>query len=142
MKLHGLALTILLLAGTTAGAEGAQPTDSRINLKLTPEEQAEFLAEMRQMLGSVQGIMRGIGTADRQLIAESARLSGNRMSRATPESVRAKLPQAFRELGGPTHLMFEELAIRAETDDMDGLARDTADLMNQCMACHVAFRVR
>jgi cytochrome c556 len=39
-------------------------------------------------------------------------------------------------------MMFEELAVRAETDDMDSLARDTADLMKQCLACHAAFRVR
>jgi cytochrome c556 len=37
-------------------------------------------------------------------------------------------------------MMFEELAVRAETDDMDSLARDTANLMNQCMACHAMFR--
>ena len=63
------------------------------------------------------------------------------MARATPDAVRAKLPQAFRDLGGPTHMLFEELAVRAETDDMDSLARDAAQLMNQCLACHAAFRV-
>lgn len=38
-------------------------------------------------------------------------------------------------------MMFEELAIRAETDEMEMLARDTAKLMQQCMACHETFRV-
>jgi len=56
--------------------------------------------------------------------------------------VRGMLLQSLRDLGGPTHLMFEELAIRAETDDMASLARDTANLMNQCMACHATFRVQ
>lgn len=96
---------------------------------------------MRNMLASIQGIMQGIGESDRARIAAAARQSGNRMARATPASVRAKLPQAFRDLGGPTHMMFEELAVRAETDDMDNLARDTSTLMNQCMACHATFRV-
>jgi cytochrome c556 len=116
--------------------------DKRINLKLTPQERVEFLAEMRQMLSSVQGVIQGIGDSDRERIAAAARLSGNRMARATPASVRAKLPQSFRDIGGPTHMMFEELAVRAETDDMDSLARDTAHLMNQCMACHATFRVQ
>jgi cytochrome c556 len=124
-------------------AAGAQPADDpRINLKLTPEERVEFLAEMRQMLGSIQGVMQGIGDTDRERIATAARQSGNRMARATPASVRAKLPQSFRDLGGPTHMMFEELAVRAETDDMDSLARDTANLMQQCMACHATFRAQ
>lgn len=86
------------------------------------------------MLASIQSILQGIGTEERDRIAESARLSGNRM-------VRAKLPQSFRDIHAPTHLLFEELAIRAETDEMDGLARFTAELMNQCVACHAAFRV-
>jgi hypothetical protein len=118
----------------------ASVSDSRIDLKLTSEERVEFLAEMRNMLSSIQGVMQGIGEADRERIAAAARLSGNRMARATPAAVRAKLPKSFQELGGPTHMMFEELAIRAETDDMDTLARDTATLMNQCMACHATFR--
>jgi cytochrome c556 len=132
----------LALACATAHADGSGMADARIYLKLTPEERVEFLAEMRQMLGSIQGVMQGIGNADRERIAAAARQSGNRMARATPASVRAKLPQSFREIGGPTHMMFEELAVRAETDDMDSLARDTANLMNQCMACHATFRAQ
>ena len=121
---------------------GAEPADGRMDLRLTPQERAEFLKEMRQMLASIQGILGGIGTADRDRIAEVARLSGNRMARSTPDSVREKLPQSFRDIGGPTHMLFEELAVRAETDEMDSLARFTAELMNQCVACHAAFRVQ
>ena len=51
------------------------------------------------------------------------------------------MPKAFEELGGPTHLMFEELAIRAEPDDMDQLAAHLGQTMKQCMACHATFRV-
>lgn len=111
-------------------------------LKLTPEERVEFLAEMCNMLGSIHGVMQGIGDADRGQIAVAARQSCNRMARATPASVRARLPQSFRDIGGPTHMMFEELAVRAETDDMDSLVRDTAKLINQCMACHATFHVQ
>lgn len=138
--LKSVAFTLLI--ALPAHAEGAVHGDNRINLKLTADERAEFLAEMRQMLASVQGIMQGIGESDRNRIAESARLSGNRMARATPNTVRAKLPQSFKEIGGSTHMMFEELAVRAETDDMDMLARETGKLMSQCMTCHATFRVQ
>ena len=131
----------LACACVLSNAVGAQPPDPRIDLRFTPEKRAEFLAEMRQMLARIQGILQGIGTGDRDRIAESARRSGNQMARATPDAVRAKLPQSFRDIGGPTHLLFEELAIRAETDEMDSLARFTAELMNQCVSCHAAFRV-
>lgn len=94
------------------------------------------------MLGSVQRIAEGLGRGDRALISEAARRSGNRMARATPTSVRAKVPKAFEELGGSTHLMFEELATRAETGDADQLAVHLGHTMKQCMACHATFRGR
>jgi hypothetical protein len=117
------------------------PTDTRYNLRLTASERNEFLSEMRNMLFSIQQILEGIGTSDREKIVEAAKLSGNRMARATPASVRAKLPQSFRDLGGSTHMMFEELAMRADSDEMDMLASDTGKLMKQCLACHAKFRV-
>jgi hypothetical protein len=116
-------------------------SDNRISLGLTASEKAEFLSEMRQMLASIQGIITGIGTEDRELIMNSAKYSGNRMARATPDSVRNKLPQSFKELGGPTHMMFEELVVRAEADDMDMLSVLTGELMQQCLACHEMFKV-
>lgn len=141
--LRSLAFAMLIAPPAGAAhAESAAHVDTRIDLRLAPDERAEFLKEMRQMLASVQGIMQGIGESDRGRIAESARLSGNRMARATPNTVRARLPQSFKEIGGPTHMMFEELAVRAETDEMDMLARDTGKLMNQCMTCHATFRVQ
>lgn len=140
--MKGAMFVVMALASASVWADTDRPVDTRIKLNLTVQERAEFLAEMRQMLSSIQGIVQGIGEADRHKIAEAARLSGNRMARATPASVRAKLPQSFRDIGGPTHMMFEELVVRADTDEMEMLARQTGALMNQCMACHATFRVR
>ena len=114
--------------------------DSRISLGFTKSEKVEFLGEMRQMLISIQGIISGIGKADREQIIKSARYSGNRMARETPASIKKKTPQSFKDIGGPTHMMFEELVIRAETDDMDTLVEFTGELMKQCLACHATFK--
>lgn len=134
------ALALLLSATTPVTWAGEPDDDPRHRLRLTPAERAEFLTEMRQMLTSIQGIIGGIGTEDRERIAEAARYSGNRMARATPASVTRKLPASFREIGAPTHMLFEEIAIRAETDDMADLATLTAETMQQCLACHAMFR--
>ena len=133
----GWLLLLLMLIGTATQAD-----DARIDLKFTAQERSVFLSDMRDMLASIQGVIQGIGAADRAQIADAARRSGNRMARATPASIRARIPQSFRDIGGPTHLMFEELAIRSETDEMDSLARYTGELMNQCAACHATFRVQ
>jgi hypothetical protein len=136
-----LTTVVLALAAPLAMAGDAENSDQRLDLRFTPAEQAIFLADMQVMLGSVQGIVQGMADGDRAAIARFARLSGKRMARATPASIRAKLPPAFTELGAPTHLMFEEIAVRAETDDMDMLARQLAQAMKQCMACHATFKV-
>jgi hypothetical protein len=80
-----------------------------------------FLADMRDTLASIHRVLQGIGSSDRAQITAAARRTGNSMARATPASIRARIPQSFRDIGGPTHQMFEELAIRAETDDVVGL---------------------
>jgi hypothetical protein len=115
---------------TAANAWADQAKDERVNLRFTPQEQTVFLTEMRTMLASVQGVVKGIADSDRGAIANFARISGNRMARATPASIRAKLPPSFSQIGEPTHMLFEELAVRAESDDMDMLAR------------HATFRIR
>ncbi len=114
--------------------------DNRVSLQLNAEEKNALLSEMRQMLASIQGVISGIGSEDRSLIAESALLSGRKMGRATPKSMKKKLPVAFKKMGRPTHMMFEELAVRAETDDMNTLTSFTGTLMQQCLACHAAFK--
>jgi cytochrome c556 len=140
-----LVVSLIFLGGIAAMARADTPesADTRTSLGLTQSERAEFLAQMRQMLASVEGIVSGIGVGDREKIAAAARASGNRMARATPALVRAKMPQAFKELGGPTHMAFEEIAVRAESDpifDTDGLAKLTGETMRKCMACHALFR--
>ena len=138
----------LLLAGVVTVSQlmapasmAGEPADSRVDLGFTPEEKATFLADMRVMLGSVQQIMRGISEGDREAIVEAAKRSGNRMARETPASIREKTPPEFKAIGGPMHLAFEEIVIRAETDPLEDITALTAEAMNQCMACHAQFRV-
>lgn len=135
---HTLLLGLLLVLPVSAAETNV--VDPRTDLGMTTEEKVQFLSEMRQMLGSIHGILQGISSEDRAMIAKYATLSGNRMARATPDALRKRLPQAFKDIGGPTHMLFEELVIRAETDDMDDLLRFTTDIMNQCMTCHAQFR--
>ena len=115
--------------------------DQRISLGFTETEKSEFLIEMRQMLVSIQGVISGIGENNPEKIIMAARNSGNRMARATPETITVKTPQSFKEIGGPTHMMFEELAIRADTDDMESLTVLTGEIIQQCVTCHAMFKV-
>ena len=132
---------VVFLLSVGLGVQAGESIDGRISLNLTEAEKAEFLTEMQQMLGSIQGVIQGIADDDTDKIIKAAQASGNQMAIATPDSVRAKLDDQFRSIGGPTHMMFEELVIRAETDPADELLRFTANIMNNCMACHAKYKV-
>jgi hypothetical protein len=135
-----LSFTLIVFSMSIWAVDIENP-DNRISLGFTVQEKAEFLSEMRKMLASIQGVIMGIGTNDRDLIMKSAQYSGNRMARATPGSIKEKTPVSFKEIGGPIHMKFEELVIREETDDMDMLAELTGELMQNCLACHATFKV-
>lgn len=131
---------LLFLASSLVSANDNPPTDTRTSLGFSPSEKTVFLAEMREMLSSIQKIMLGIGTENRQMIIDAARYSGNRMARNTPDSIKQKTPQTFKAIGGPTHMLFEELVIRAAEDDMSTLAEFAGELMQKCIACHTLFK--
>ena len=140
MKIRYIVIFSILFSATFNAVSEENKKDQRINLRLTATEKVEFLSEMRQMLNSIQGIISGIASNNPEQIIKAARYSGNRMARATPESVKQKTPLSFKQIGGPTHMMFEELVIRAETDDMGTLTEFTGELMKQCVSCHAMFK--
>lgn len=140
-KSLGLAFApLLLLASLSLSAEEQPTTDQRISLNLNATERTFFYQEMQQMLGSIQGILIGLGEEDREKIIAAAKQSGNIMPYNMLPSVKKKTPIEFKQLGHPTHMMFEEIAVRAADDDMATIAALTGKLMNQCMSCHAKFK--
>jgi hypothetical protein len=146
MNIKTLFFILLSMSSITSLANTANQ-DNRYHLGLNDNEKVEFLSEMRQMLTSIQQIMLGIGIGDKEMIIKAAHYSGNRMARATTQSIKDKTPISFEQIGGPTHMMFEELIINAQeadekdSDDMQDLAEFTGKLMQNCLACHQAFTV-
>lgn len=102
MKRATLFLVLMNVLGITQAS-----IDNRYHLGFNDEEKVEFLSEMRQMLSSIQQITLGIGTGNKAMIIKAAHYSGNRMARATPQSIKDKTPVSFEQIGGPTHMMFE-----------------------------------
>jgi len=140
MKILVSVLSAMIFGSSVYADNTPVHIDARESLGLTDREIAEFLSEMRQMLVSIQEVISGIAEENPEKIIQAARYSGNRMARNTPDSIKRKTPISFKQIGGPTHMMFEELVIRAETDDMQTLTEFTAELMQQCIACHAMFK--
>jgi Flp pilus assembly protein TadD len=105
-RLITAAALILVLAGCagrsgpptrehgSAPAHAHQVTDARRQVSLTSAERDAVLAEMRTMLGSVNGVLHGLVANDHQAIEKAARASG--MAMAVDPTLKQKLPTQRR----------------------------------------------
>jgi len=139
-------ILVILLLGTVYKfvIEGStrQSTDNRLAIQLTAGEKDLVLAEMRAFLASVQQITHGVSSKDMKLIAASARTVGRAAQQGVPGSLMGKLPLEFKQLGRDTHEKFDLLALDAEQlEDEQHALSQLAALMQNCVACHAAYRL-
>ncbi len=117
-------------------------SDNRRAVNLTAGEKAVVLMEMRGLLKSVQGIVDGVATSDRQKIIDAARASGMRAAADVNPSFMMKLPLDFKQRGIGLHKSLDKFA-----DDVEGglpveqvIPRLNSEL-KQCIACHEDFQL-
>ena len=138
-------LLLLVIAGGVykfifqgSASEGA---DGRMAIHLTSGERDLVLTEMRAFLESIQQVTKGTIADDMKLVAESARKSSKAAQGAVPGTLVGKLPVAFKKLGFDTHARFDQLALDAEEfGDNDHAMSQLSTLMENCVACHAAYR--
>jgi len=119
----------------------SEGTDGRMAIHLTSGERDLVLTEMRAFLESIQQVTKGTIADDMKLVAESARKSGKAAQGAVPGTLVGKLPVAFKKLGFDTHARFDQLALDAEEfGDNDHAMSQLSTLMENCVACHAAYR--
>ena len=117
-------------------------SDDRITILLDESERNLVLAEMRAFLASIQQISQGLAENDMELVARSARMSGNAAQQGVPGSLAGKLPIEFKRLGRDTHARFDQLAMDAEDlEDNSHTIEQLSNLMNNCVSCHAIYRI-
>ncbi|MBU0500593.1 MAG: hypothetical protein KJ558_13975 [Gammaproteobacteria bacterium] len=117
-------------------------SDGRTAIILTPGERDLVLTEMRAFLTAVQAIIDKANQKDAPGIVKAARAVGMQTAGAVPVSLMGKLPLAFKELGMGTHHRFDQLALDAEQmEDTQQVLMDLSVLLNNCIACHAAYRI-
>jgi cytochrome c556 len=138
-----VAIGMIVLASVAgyAGAKRTEPSaDTRQRLVLPRAERDKVLAEMRQMLGSMSGVLHGFVANDMPGVEKAARASGTAMA-ADPQ-LEKKLPEAFLQLGMQTHKSFDKLADQAKTGGTrEDAIKALAVLSNNCVGCHSAYRL-
>jgi cytochrome c556 len=138
-------VTLGLVAGyaTTLRGQGpAPPTDTRQRLALPPAGRDKVLAEMRHMLESVNGIVKGVAGGDLAAVETAARASGMAVAADVDPQVMQALPPFFRQLGMRTHQGFDHLADRMKAGGTrDDALRALAALTENCVTCHSTYRL-
>jgi cytochrome c556 len=141
-------ITLLCLNLGTAHAEDshdhhAPATDNRSVLKLTPDERMMILEEMRLFLDGVQKMTYSLSKQDMQAAADAARNMGQKMAHELPPTLRAKLPQEFRQLGATVHGSFDQMAMDAETlQDVSYTLNQLSATLKNCASCHATYQIQ
>jgi hypothetical protein len=140
-----IVLLLLVIAGGIYKfifqGSASEGTDGRMAIHLTTGERDLVLTEMRAFLESIQQVTKGITADNMGHVAESARKSGKAAQGAVPGTLVGKLPMAFKKLGFDTHAKFDQLALDAEEfGDSEHAMSQLSTLMENCVACHAAYR--
>jgi hypothetical protein len=158
-------MSAVLLLGPAAARQGqhAHPQDTRESIRLPAMQRDMILSEMRSMLTSVNGLLRGLATRDTALMRQSAAnagmgammrgqgmgmgrgAEGNRMGgqgRGMGMSGGERMPEGFRTLMHATRSAFDSLSMRiAAGAPPDTVVGRMVSITNNCVACHAAYRL-
>lgn len=139
-------LTLIIIGGAykfLIQGSVSQSLDGRTVIHLEASEKDFVLAEMRSFLISVQNIITGVSENNMTLVAEYAKKGGKIAQAEVPLNLMGKFPIAFKKLGFDTHSKFEQLAIDAKSlGDTQHTLKQLSILMQNCIACHIAYRLK
>jgi cytochrome c556 len=121
-------------------------TDKRMEVRLAPSERDLILAEMRQLLKAVHGVVTGLSETDRATgmatVEEEARKAGMAMAADVNPAVMMKLPLPFKQMGTSVHRSFDELADGiAQGEDAARILVRLSSITSRCTTCHELYRL-
>jgi cytochrome c556 len=119
-------------AGHTAGP------DLRETLTVPAEARDAVLAEMRIMLGAMQGVLEATANGDTAALRAAAHPAG--MAMAADPALEALLPPGWMRLAMATHRAFDSLP--ATGGDRQATVAALARLTGGCNSCHATYRLR
>lgn len=124
---------------TTKGSDG------RTEILVAHAERDQILAEMRQLLKAVDGVVRELGESepDPKRMESAARAGGMHMAEDVEPTLMVKLPLPFKQMGMSIHKDMDALAdavIQRETPQQ--LLKRLSSMTARCTACHDMYRFK
>ncbi|HJT20836.1 MAG TPA: hypothetical protein VJ746_10220 [Nitrospira sp.] len=116
-------------------------SDGRTEILLAQAERDQILAEMRQFLKGVQGIIRALNEQNANGIETAARAVGMGMAVDVEPALMMKLPLPFKQMGMSVHRDFDGLADGVAQDETaPQTLRRLSTIMSRCTTCHDLYR--
>lgn len=136
-------LTITVLGWSFIKGWTAEGSDGRTEILLAAAERDQILAEMRLLLKAVDGIVRGLGESQPDLLAMQgvARAAGMEMAADVDPAIMAKLPLPFKQMGMSIHSDMDALAdaiVQHETPQQ--ILQRLSSMTARCTTCHDMYR--
>ncbi len=138
-------MTIAVLGWFFIKGVTAKGSDGRTEILLAAAERDHILAEMRQLLKAVDGVVRELGEPkpDLKQMEAAAREVGAHMAVDTEPAIMAKLPLPFKQMGMSIHKDMEALAdgiVKKETPQQ--ILKRLSSMTARCTACHDMYRFK
>jgi hypothetical protein len=140
-------LMVLLLVLISAAVLTARAEDIRQRVELPAPMQAHMLANMRDHLVALETITRQLAQGQYEAAGETAesRLGMSAMQAHGAAHMAPLMPEPMRAFGSAMHRAASRFTIAAGdaevTGDLGAAFGALSQVMQQCVACHEAFRV-
>ena len=138
-------LTVTVLGWLFINGWTAKGSDGRTDILVAPAERDQILAEMRQLLKAVDGVVRELGESvpDLKRMEAAARAGGMHMAEDVEPAIMVKLPLPFKQMGMSIHKDMDALAdavVQRETSQQ--LLKRLSSMTARCTACHDMYRFK
>ena len=141
MRVVPAVLTMVVFIGCSQPAPSVHGSADTRELVAVPVDGYDaVLAEMRVLLGSVNGVLGGLVTGDTAAMRAAAAASGT--AEAADPALAALLPEGWKQLAERTHVGFDTLAaVLGRAAVRDTVIAKLAAVTPHCVSCHAAYRL-
>lgn len=136
-------ITIAVLGWLFIKGLTTEGSDRRTEILLAATERDQILAEMRQLLKAIDGVVRELGEPkpDLKAMEAAARAVGMNMAADVEPAIMTKLPLPFKQMGISIHKDMDSLADAiTQHETPQQLLKRLSSMTARCTACHDMYR--
>ncbi|WP_430229255.1 hypothetical protein [Nitrosomonas communis] len=116
--------------------------DEHYAIQLDAEEKDFVLAEMKSLLLSINGILKGLHEDDMIAISKAAKSADMGMAVNASPLLMVKLPLEFKMLGMGLHKDFDKLSADTQAGiNKDQIIHRLSELTSKYVSCHQVYRL-